>query len=396
MKNRQSAKNYTVILTILWITISIWGIANIFSATYMQFIAKHIFPISVVTTIIIFLFCFLIVLPITLNKYNLIYKIVSKNVNIIYLVALILLFLPLLLGAVRGGAKSVIPLIIVDLQPLELIKIVIILFLAKVFSDRKLNFLGVFKLHNTNHFKDLWKLAGFMTLPLILIFLEPDLGGTIIVFLVIYVMFILNGAHSVKILKISGVILLIGIIGIIILYTLPVESLDYRLTRIVSWLHPFASPDQETWGIHNSLIGISNGGLFGVHYLNGVQKTFLANGAATDYIFVTICEEWGIIGALFTVGLILAICYYCIKIGNYAHRRFGMLYCYGYAFLLLIQLIVNIGGVTNVIPMTGVTLPFISNGINSYLFLTLGLFYCFTIQRRSSAYYKLQAKKMWE
>ena len=72
-----------------------------------------------------------------------------------------------------------------------------------------------------------------------------------------------------------------------------------------------------------------------------------------------------------------------------------MLYCYGFGFLLLIQVVVNICGVTNVIPMTGVTLPFISNGINSYMFLSLGLFFCIVIERRSNAFYRKQDLDNW-
>lgn len=392
--NRSKMRNISRLLMISWIVISIWGIMNVFSATYTQFIAKQIFPKSVFTSIIGFVGCFFILFFMQ-KKYNIFYNLVTKNINAIYLFSLLALILTMFIGGVRGGARSVIDLGIVDFQPLEMLKITCVLFLASAFSNRCLK-MKYFKLNNLTKSKDLAKLAGFMLIAVGLVFIQPDLGGAIIIFLVIYVMFVLNGAYAYKILKASAIVILFAVLALFLFNLIPEDVINYQLARISSWLHPFSSPSEDTWGINNSLIGISNGGVLGVGYLHGNQKTFLATGAATDYIFVTICEEWGIIGCLFTIGLILTICYLCIRIGNYAHRRFGMLYCYGYAFLLLIQLVVNIGGITNIIPMTGVTLPFISNGINSYLFLSLGLFFCIVIQRRSSAFYKQEREKFWD
>ena len=113
--------------------------------------------------------------------------------------------------------------------------------------------------------------------------------------------------------------------------------------------------------------------------MNSIQKSGYLYGKYTDFIFVIIVEEWGVIGGVVVIGMLLAIAVLCYRIGSTASDRFGQIYCYGFALLIIVQSGVNIGGVTGVIPMTGVTLPFISSGMNSYIFLTMGLFFVIII-----------------
>ena len=124
-----------------------------------------------------------------------------------------------------------------------------------------------------------------------------------------------------------------------------------------------------------------------------MQKSFFPESASSDYVFMVINEEWGIIGAIFTILILLAIATLCIVIGNKATSRFGMLYSYGFAFLVLFQSFVNVAGISNVIPMTGVTLPFISSGINSLFFMSLGLFVVILIDRESARERKKRKEK---
>ena len=91
-----------------------------------------------------------------------------------------------------------------------------------------------------------------------------------------------------------------------------------------------------------SLIGISNGAIQGQGYLQSMQKTFFPESSSSDYIFMVISEEWGIIGALFTILILVGISTICLVIGSKAVTRFGMLYSYGFAFLILIQTFINI------------------------------------------------------
>lgn len=391
-EQRLRLRRISKLLIVAWVLISIWGILNVYSTTYMKAITNALIPKSVITTILGFLFCFLL-LGILRKKYKRVYRFIVNNYQKLYYFGIFALIFVYVFGAVRGGAKSVVHFI-VDFQPLELVKITTILFMSIVFGQLSFK-IGTFKLKNLTNKQDLIKFAIFMMIPVFLIFIEPDLGGAIIVFTLIYVMFILHGTYAMKIIKVSALLMIPMIIAIVIMgHTSSGANGNYQSDRIFSWLHPFEAIQGEGWDINNSLIGISNGNILGSGYLKGVQKTFI-NAASTDYIFVTICEEWGIFGALFTIGIILFIAYSCLQIGNNTKQRWEMLYCYGYAFLLIIQTVVNICGVTNVIPMTGVTLPFISNGLNSYLFMSIGLFICIVIARYNRAILKKEEEE-WE
>ena len=380
-------------LIIMWVVLSLWGILNIFSATYAKAIKQGVNPFrSIIVTSIVFLIFFFISFIIKRKSVQL-YKILLKSINFLFLISLFSLILVAIIGSERGGAKSVIDLIIVDFQPLEMVKITGVLFLAFSFDNRKVD-LGVFRIGNLQKPLNLIKLAILMLVPIALIITQPDLGGGLIILSSTYVMFCINGEYSITILKYGLGLVVLGIILVFVIVKIPALQ-NYQMERIITWFDPFADIKDTGWGTINSLVGISNGNIFGTGLFQSVQKTFIGTGASTDYIYVIICEEWGIFGSLFTIGMIGGLSYNCILIGNYARTRFGMLYCYGYAFLLIIQLTVNIAGVTNVIPMTGVTLPFISSGINSYGFLTIGLFICIIIERYTTAYNKKRELEEW-
>ncbi|MGL5021446.1 MAG: FtsW/RodA/SpoVE family cell cycle protein, partial [Mycoplasmatales bacterium] len=215
----------------------------------------------------------------------------------------------------------------------------------------------------------------------ILLFLQPDLGGMLIVAALIYLMACLYGEFMATIIKIT-----LGIISSIVAFIIlggSTKLLEHQSGRFTAWIDPFSVAKDEGWGAVQALIAISNGDINGTGYLGSIQKTIFKTGAATDYIFVIICEEWGLIGAVFVIGSLSLLAYVCMLVGNRAKNRFGMLYAYGFGLLILLQLFVNIGGVTNLIPMTGVTLPFISNGINSFVLLSIGLFIVIIIDHES-------------
>ena len=380
-------------IIISWIILTIWGIINIYSASYAQAVNHNTLVLKeIIKPIIVFLFLLIILFFIRKNS-GFYYKLIQKNTVFLFILTIIFLIAVLVIGGIRGGAKSVIDLIVFDFQPLEMAKIIIILFLAKAFSDAKINLLG-FKLDKLNKFNQLLKLGIITLVPVFLVFIEPDLGGAIILVFLIFIMFILNGVHVKKILKISLILVIIGLFLIFIISNSNVLH-DYQMSRFSAWIDPFADRHETGWGIINAIIGISNGNLFGSGFLHSLQKSFVGTAIGTDYIFVLIAEEWGLFGVCFTIGMLVYLVSRCIRIGNYSPYRFDMLYCYGYGFLILLQVIVNVAGVCNLIPMTGVTLPFISNGVNSYLFLSLGLFFCVIIERRAALYYNKRMLGEW-
>lgn len=301
------------------------------------------------------------------------YRLMKIFAKLIFYFSLISLCAVFLVGATRGGAQSVISIGPFDYQPMELYKVSVILYLSIVFHECQSNQASYLEL------------AKQVTLPfvgLLLILIQPDLGGFFICGTVIVIAILLNGRFLKQIILLLGALVGIGLVSYKFLATYFLQ--DYQLARITNWKDPFADAQNASYQTVQSLIGISNGGISGVGYMNSLQKTFLDAGAATDYIFIVICEEWGLMGAVLTIGLLMGLAYICIMIGLRSTERFGQIFATTYGSLIMVQAFINIGGVTNFIPMTGVTLPFISNGMNSLVFLSAGILACLLIDVKST------------
>lgn len=361
-------KHHFIIL--LWFIVSLYGAAMAFSATYVNLTIKGVNPFAdVITQLAVILIVgiagiYVFVIQKKVNTYQFM-KRFSKAL-MYFSVACLLAVLLLGASATRSGARMVIPLGPFAFQPMELFKIAVPLYFASEFAYIK----------PTENLLDCIKKLIVPAIGLWLIKEQPDLGGAMICAGVIFFLLVINGQDLKKLFSLAGIV---GVLGIIWFQFL----MDYQKARVFMWLNPFNDAQKSGYQLINSYVAISNGGLLGSGYMSGIQKAGYLTQPGSDFIFATICEELGIIGGLFTIVLLCAIAVMAISIGNGAHERYGMLYCYGFAILLLTQTFINVGGVTGVIPMTGVTLPFISTGINSYLFLTLGVFLTVPISRIS-------------
>ena len=142
----------------------------------------------------------------------------------------------------------------------------------------------------------------------------------------------------------------------------------YRLTRIKTWLDPWADPTGDGFQTIQSLYALASGGLFGLGLGQSRQKTFIPE-AYNDIIFAIICEELGIVGAALVILLFAVLIWRGIRIAMNAKDSYGMLVATGITAVIAFQSIINIGVVTNTIPNTGQPLPFISYGGTSLLFL---------------------------
>ena len=156
--------------------------------------------------------------------------------------------------------------------------------------------------------------------------------------------------------------------------TLFSSGTSYRTNRLKVFINPFsedlaAAADQ----VINSYVAFGNGGLFGRGLGNSIQKLGYLPEAHTDFILAIIAEELGFVGVVFVVVLLLLLIGKVIFSGTKSRNTFSAMYSLGFASLLVVQGVVNIGGVTASIPMTGVPLPFISNGGSSILILSIGL-----------------------
>ena len=192
-----------------------------------------------------------------------------------------------------------------------------------------------------------------------IIMLQPDFGtGTIIVMSIIGLLFV-GGVDFKFFLKIG----LVGVAGVVAL----IAVAPYRLSRILSFLNPWADPLGSGFQIIQSLYAIGPGGLFGYGFLNSRQKHFYLPEPQTDFIFSIISEEFGFLAVLLVTSLFLTIILTGFKIARNSKDLFGKYLAFGIMFQISFQTLLNLMVVVGLIPVTGVTLPFLSYGGSSLL-----------------------------
>lgn len=298
------------------------------------------------------------------------YKIIFKFYWVIYLIAVGGLLLVVVLGRTVLGATRWIDLGFFTFQPSELAKIFIIIFVA-VYLHR----------HNEtlDTAKTLLLTFVFAMIPVGLIFIEPDLSSTIVIFVTFCAIMILSNMKG----KIIGTIILVAIPIVLVFgyFVLKPDSgilQDYQYNRIVGFFQENNEKAKEIrYQQENSLLAIGSGGLYGKGIENN-DVTSVKNGkflaeSHTDFIFTIIGEELGFIGGAAVILLLLLIVIECFITGSRAPDISGRLFCYGFGVLIAIQTFVNISVATMMLPNTGITLPFVSYGLTSLLSLYFGV-----------------------
>lgn len=287
-----------------------------------------------------------------------------------YLVIVFLLFVPLFMPSING-ARSWIRIGSFSFQPSTLAQLFIIMYMAYILETRKV------KLRQICTSSELLKMFGIPLGLVTIIALQNDTGMILITLSVMCIMTLCSNMHSQNIKKILSLAIVAGVVVLMLFMlksSLFSSGTSYRTNRLKVFLNPFsedlaAAADQ----VINSYVAFGNGGLFGRGLGNSIQKLGYLPEAHTDFILAIIAEELGFIGVLFVVTLLLIIIGKVIFSGTKSRNTFSAMYSLGFASLLVVQGVVNIGGVTASIPMTGVPLPFISNGGSSILVLSIGL-----------------------
>lgn len=277
----------------------------------------------------------------------------KKYAHIFYGFTLLLMVLVLIpgIGSKLLGARRWIILGPAVLQPSELLKISLCIYLAKW-------------LETARSIKQFLILLGT---NLFLIMLQPDLGTAIIVIGMAFMIYYLSGAKIKEIFTFS--VLLLAAISCLILLS------PYRLNRLKTFMDPTIDPLGSSYHINQVLYGLGSGGLNGVGLGKSRQKYAYLPEATTDSIFVIIAEEFGFIGssifALFLVWILIA----SLQISARATDKFDKLLAGGISILFIIQVFVNLSSMVALVPLTGVPLPFISYGGSSLVtnFIALGL-----------------------
>jgi cell division protein FtsW len=249
------------------------------------------------------------------------------------------------IGYSAGGARRWLDFGLINLQPTELAKFSIIIYLASwLINKEKKRFLSFVSL---------------VGLLLFLIILQPDMGTAVIVFSICVIVYYLSGAN----LLYLALLLSTAFGGFYFL----IKISSYRFHRLLAFFNPAIDPQGISYHINQILISLSNGGLFGQGFGASRQKYLFLPEAHTDSIFAIIAEEYGFIGSLFLIILYFFFIYKIYHLIRLAPDQLSRLLAGGIFALFNIQLIINLAGMVGLFPLTGVPLPFISYGGSNLL-----------------------------
>ena len=276
-----------------------------------------------------------------------------------YIVFFILLLGVKYFGLTSSGSKRWLDLPFMHLQPSELMKIGLILFLAKYYHR--------VSLENVNKIRYLFIPIVALVAPVLLVIMQPDLGTSLLIASGGIIVVWLAGVRAKFFIYCS--LVLLSLLPVAISFLKP-----YQKARILTFLNPEQDPLGAGYQIIQSKIAIGSGGIFGKGFLNGSQSylDYLPE-KHTDFIFTLFTEEFGFFGSiciLFLYGLIISR---IIKIGNVTRCNFGKLYCYSFGTAFFIYVVVNMGMVLGLLPIVGSPLPIMSYGGSSMMAIMLGL-----------------------
>lgn len=286
------------------------------------------------------------------------YRFWQKHANKMLFITIGLLFLPLILapfGLGYGGRW--INLGIFPFQPAEVAKLTFIFYLAGWFSKQGES------LEKTH--EKFWPFVIVIGIIALLMLVQKDLGTLVI--------FVLIGAGIFAIAGASAFQLILGGGMAVFLMWLAVKIEPYRMERFLTFLNPEKNNLSSGYHIQNALIAIGSGGLWGLGFGQSKQKYLYLPEAHTDSIFAIICEELGLLRAFLVIAVFVFITLRGLKIAKNAPDIFSRLVAFGVTIWFFSQMLINIGAMLSLIPLTGITLPFISYGGSSLIVLLAGV-----------------------
>lgn len=275
--------------------------------------------------------------------------------GLLYVLGAVFLVLVLFIGSDEGGTMGAKRWLYIggslSFQPSEVAKLAIIIFFAYSMErdGRKMDDFRV----------GILKYAVLMGIYAFLLFLEPHLSGIMLVATISVAMILCGGANRKQFIVLGASVLAAAVIIIVVQANIPGS---YVATRIKSWQNPFADVLNDTWQTANSIIAIGSGGLFGLGLGNSRQKYLYLPETKNDFVFPIVCEELGFVGALAIILVFFLLVIEGFSIAVRCKDRFGMLIAVGITTQIGIQTVLNLAVVSNLVPNTGISLPFFSYG----------------------------------
>ncbi|OMP68490.1 putative lipid II flippase FtsW [Domibacillus epiphyticus] len=363
---KRMLKSYDYSLIAAFLILCLFGLMMIYSASSVTAVQRYELDSSYFFNkqkwhVIAAFFIFAIVSLFPYKRYK-----AKRFLLLITLGMFLTLFLLFLFGSVSNNAQSWFQLGTRSIQPSEFSKLVIIIYMAAVFSKKQ---------------KNINSLNNSIAPPVIVLFLvcflvaiEPDFGTAAIILFIGLTIILSSG---IKMKKLAKFALLLAIFGVILspLFIWQKDNIlsEERMSRVTSYLDPFKYEEDDGYHLVNSYLAIGSGGLTGLGLGQSVQKLGYLPEPHTDFIMAVIAEELGVFGAFITIGGLAFIVLRGLRTSMKCSDPFGAMLAVGISSMIGIQSFINLGGVSGVIPITGVPLPFISYGGSSLILLSISM-----------------------
>lgn len=283
------------------------------------------------------------------------YNIFSSYAYVLYTVIGILLVSVLVFGVTLRGTTGWLTFFGFNFQPVELAKFSLLIVLAKIFSNRP---------KEERDLKFLIHTGIIALIYFILVLLQPDFGSAMLLFFMWLGFVLFSGVKKTYLLS----LLFMMLIGFIIAWSFFFQ--DYQKNRVMTFFNPTADPLGSGYHVRQSIIAIGSGSLFGKGLASGSQSQLkFIPASQTDFIFAVISEELGFLGAFLVLSLYASFFYRLIRIAKKTHDDFALHLVLGISILFFVQFIINVGMNVGIMPVTGISLPFLSYG-GSFLIIS--------------------------
>ena len=335
-----------IFLVLLLGIISLFAIYSTEKGNFSYYTESHLYRFC------IFFLLFIIISFVRINFWY-------KSAYPFYLIILILLISVHFFGITASGSTRWINLFIFNLQPSELMKIALIIFMARYYNKRTL--------YDVNRLKFIFLPTFALFIPVALVITQPDLGTALLI--------AISGLAVIWLAGFKIKYFIYSFITFICLAPIAVAFLKpYQKLRILTFFNPERDPLGAGYQIIQSKIAVGSGGLLGKGFLRGSQSylDYLPE-KHTDFIFTLFSEEFGFIGSVSLLVIYALIIYRIISAGNLARNNFAKLYCYGFAAAFFIYVGVNMSMVLGLAPIVGAPLPIMSYGGSAMLSMMIGL-----------------------
>ncbi|WP_338451923.1 FtsW/RodA/SpoVE family cell cycle protein [Niallia oryzisoli] len=356
-------KSYDYSLIVVLTMLVIFGLIMVYSASMVSAVQRYDVAsdyfyqrqkLNLVVSALIFIFTALI--P---------YKMLQSNKILVPMVFLSLFGLGALFifGHVAGNAQSWFKIGASSLQPSEFVKLCVIIYLSAVYA-KKQSYINEFN-------KGVVPPLAYLVLVVVFVAIQPDVGTAAIIFLIAATIIFSSGMSLRNVSKLVGIGLLVSIPLLFMISGFLFS--DVRVGRFLAYQDPFKDAQGIGWQLANSYMAVGSGGLKGLGLGQSIQKLGYLPESHTDFIMAVIAEELGIFGVGFVLLCLGYIVLRGIFIGIKCKDPFGSLLAIGISSMIGIQSFINLGGISGIIPLTGVPLPFVSYGGSSLLQLSIAM-----------------------